>query len=113
MRTLALFYMVFGLVTITLGIVGIVNADSMISLITGLAAGIGLLGSGLTTQKGKRGGMWLGAIISLANLGWWGMRLIQDAGSRYPAIIMTAMSGVAVILVALILLQPKKRERIF
>lgn len=113
MRTLGLFLLVFGLVTIILGVVGLINAQSTVSLVTGVATGIGLFASGLATQKGSRKGMIAGLVLSIAQLGWFGSRLITGTGTRYPSIILTAMAGVAVILALLILIQPKKRERIF
>lgn len=113
MRTLALFLLIFGLVTILLGIVGFVNAGSLVSLVTGLATGVALLAAGLGTQKGSRRWMMIGLVVSVIHFGWFGWRLVTTTGSQYPSIIMTAMAGVAIILTVLIFLQPKKRERIF
>lgn len=113
MRTLALFLLIFGLVTIVLGVVGFTNAGSLVSLATGVGTGIALVGAGLATQKGSRKGMIVGLIVSVSHLGWFGSRLVMSAGTQYPAVILTAMAGVAIILTVLILVQPKKRERIF
>jgi len=113
MRTLALLHLVVGLVTLVLGIVGMVNANSAVSLASGVVCGVGLVASGLATQRGSTKAMWTGFVIALTILGWFCAQLIVGNGTKYPAIILTALSGVVIIVTLLLQIQPKTRERIF
>lgn len=114
MRTVALYEMLFGLITVVGGVIGFVTADSMESLIAGGAAGLALLFTGFTMQKGSRTGMYIALVISLLLLGQFGRKFFFIDGTPFmPAGLMSIMSIISLILIVLVLVQPKERKRIF
>lgn len=113
MRTVALYEMLFGITTLTLGVLGFVETESMISLVVGAIAGIILLFAGLKMQKGSRSSLYTALIVTLGLLGNFGMHLFFKGAAFYPAGVMTTLSLLSLILIILILVQPTERKRIF
>ena len=113
MRTVALYEMLFGLLTLIGGIIGYVNAGSTVSLIAGGAAGIALIFSGLTMQKGSRKGLVIALVITLLLLGRFGMVFFFQDGKFMPAGLISILSIISLLLLLLVLVQPKERKRIF
>jgi len=115
MRTVALYEMLFGLLTIAGGVIGFVTADSTASLIAGVLCGIALLVSGLAMQRGSRPGLFAALVISVALLVNFGRGYI--AGDTTPAFmpagLMSILAIISLLLLLLLLVQPKERKRIF
>lgn len=113
MRSVALYEMLFGLLTIAGGIVGFAVAGSAISLAAGIVAGLLLLGAGLTMQKGSRRGMAVALVVTVALLGYFGYALLATGAAFMPAGLMTILSAVSLVLLGIVLVQPTERKRIF
>jgi uncharacterized membrane protein (UPF0136 family) len=113
MRTVALYEMLFGIITLVGGIIGFVTADSIISLIAGLAAGLILVGAALKMQKGSRVGLYVCLIVSLALLVQFGMKFFTPEFKWMPAGVMAILSILSLLLLIILLLQPAERKRIF
>lgn len=114
MRTVALYEMLFGLLTAVGGVIGYVTADSIESLIAGLAAGLALLFTGFTMQKGSRTALYIALVISLILLGQFGRKFFfVDNTPFMPAGLMSILSIISLILIVLMLVQPQERKRIF
>lgn len=113
MRTVALYQMLFGLVTLIGGIIGFATADSTISLIAGGVAGIALIGIGLRIQKGWRPGLYVSIVIALALIGHFGRNFFLNDAEFMPAGLMSVLAIISIILTVLILVQPKERKRDF
>lgn len=113
MRTVALYQMLFGLLTIVGGIIGFASAGSTVSLIAGVAAGIALLFSGLTIQKGSRRGLFIALGIAIILLFQFGVKFFMENAPFMPAGLMSILSIISLLLIIIILVQPKERKRIF
>jgi uncharacterized membrane protein (UPF0136 family) len=114
MRTVALYEMLFGVVTLVGGIIGYLAAGSWISLVAGLVAGLILITAALSLQKGSRSALWVEMIVSLALLGQFGRQYFTgDTPPFFPAGVMSILAVLSVLLLVLILVQPKERKRIF
>ena len=113
MRTVALYQMLFGLVTLVGGIIGFVTVDSIISLVSGGVAGIALIITGLRIQKGWRPGLYVGIVIALALIGHFGKNFFLDDAAFMPAGLMSILAMISVVFIGLILVQPKERKREF
>ena len=114
MRSVALYEMLFALLTIVGGIIGFVTADSLVSLIAGGAAGLALLFAAFSMQKGSRTGMYIVLLITLLLLGNFGYKLFFVEGTKFmPAGLMTILSIISLLLLLLLFVQPKERKRIF
>ena len=114
MRTVALYEMLFGVVTLVGGIIGYVSAGSWISLVAGLVAGLILIAAALSLQKGSRSALWVEMIISVALLGQFGRQYFTGDGAPFfPVGVMSILSLLSIVLLVLILVQPKERKRIF
>ncbi len=113
MRTVALYEMLFGIFSITLGILGYTEAGSMVSLVAGGSSGVVLVFAALGMQKGSRTSMYLALVTSLLLLGWFGYQLIGQGATFYPAGAIVIPSAISLLLIAMILVQPKERKRIF
>ncbi len=112
MRTVALYEMLFGIITLVLGVLGWAMASSSISFITGAASGIILVFGGLQLQKGRRSALYVCLIVTLAILGYFGW-LMVTAPAVYPAGVMALLSLISLVLIALMLVQPAERKRIY
>lgn len=112
MRTVALYQMIFGLVTLVGGIMGFI-AGSAVSLIAGGIAGFILIFTGLRLQKGWRPGLYVALIVALALIGNFGRSYFAGEGKFMPAGLMLILSAISVLLVILVLVQPKERKRDF
>jgi uncharacterized membrane protein (UPF0136 family) len=113
MRTVALYEMLFGVITVVGGIIGIAAADSWISLVTGLVAGIVLFAGALKMQKSSRAGLYICLIITAALLTFFGMRYFSAGGTIYPDMVMSILGLISLLLLMLLLVQPAERKRIF
>ncbi len=113
MRTVALYEMLFGLLTIIGGIIGYATAGSVISLVAGIAAGLALLFSGFTMQKGSRTGLYIALVVTLVLLGHFGRNFFFGDAAFMPAGLMSVLGIISLLLLVLLLVQPKERKRIF
>lgn len=112
MRTIALYEMLFGILTIIGGIVGYSTTGLIEPLIAGIAAGVVLVGAALKMQKGARSGVFTALIVTLLLLGYAIMRLLDD-GTFMPGGVMVILAGLSLLLLLALLVQPKERKRIF
>lgn len=112
MRTVALYQMIFGLITLVGGIIGFV-AGSSVSLIAGGIAGFILIFTGLRLQKGWRPGLYVALIVALVLAGNFGRSYFVGEGKFMPGGLMIILSAISVLLVILVLVQPKERKREF
>jgi uncharacterized membrane protein (UPF0136 family) len=113
MRTVALYEMLFGVMTVVGGIIGFAVAASVVSLIAGLVAGIILVGAALKMQKGSRTGLYVCLVVSILLLARFAMVFFTPAGDFFPAGLMSILSFISLLLLVLLLLQPAERKRIF
>jgi uncharacterized membrane protein (UPF0136 family) len=114
MRTAALYEMLFGLLTLVGGIIGFTSAGSWISLASGGVAGIILIVAAFSMQKGSRTGLYVTLVVTLALLGNFGYKFFLDPTARFmPAGLMSILSGISLIVLLIVLVQPKERKRIF
>jgi len=114
MRTVALYEMLFGVLTLVGGIMGYVSAGSIISLSAGIVAGLIIIMSALSMQKGSRSAVWVEMIVSIALLAQFGRKFFFEEGTAFmPAGLMSILSIISLLLLVIILVQPKERKRIF
>lgn len=113
MRTVALFQLLFGLVTLIGGILDYVASDSLVSLIAGPIAGLVLISAGLRIQKGWRPGLYVALIMALTLIGYFGRSYFYDESTFFPAGLIAIMGIISLLLVVLIMLQPRERTRDF
>jgi uncharacterized membrane protein (UPF0136 family) len=113
MRTVALYEMLFGMLTMAGGVIGYFTAGSWISLVTGLIAGMILVGAALKMQKGGRSGLYTDLVMTLLLLGWFGYQIVAGTGRFMPAGLMSILSIISLLLLIIILVQPAERKRIF
>lgn len=113
MRTVALYEMLFGILTLVGGIYGYAAASSTISLITGVAAGLILITAGFTMQKGSRRGLFGCLVVTLILMAFFGRQFFFTDGAFMPAGLMSILSIISLLLLVLLLLQPTERKRIF
>ena len=112
MRTVALYEMLFGILTIIGGIVGYSVTSQWEPLAAGLLGGVILVAGALKMQKGARSGIYTTLAVSLLLLGYSIMRLVDD-GTFMPGGIMTILAAISTLLLLALLVQPKERKRIF
>lgn len=112
MRTIALYEMLFGILTIIAGIIGYTSTGYWEPLIAGLAAGVMLIGGALKMQKGSRSGIFTTLFVTVLLLAYAIYRLIED-GMFMPGGPMLIASAFSFVLLVALLVQPKERKRIF
>lgn len=112
MRTIALYEMLFGILTIVGGILGYTTTGYWEPLVAGLAAGVMLIGGALKMQKGARSGIFTTLFVTLLLLGYSIYRMVED-GTFMPGGLMIVFSGFSLLLLLALLVQPKERKRIF
>lgn len=95
------------------GIIGFATANSMVSLIAGLAAGLILVFGALKMQKGGRVGLYVCLVVTLALLVQFGMKFFLGNATFMPAGLMSILSILSLLLLILLLVQPAERKRIF
>jgi uncharacterized membrane protein (UPF0136 family) len=112
MRTIALYEMLFGILTIIGGISGTMSTDLWEPLAAGLVAGVVLIGGALKMQKGARSGIYTTLVVSLLLLGYAILRIMED-DAFMPGGVMAIVAGISTLLLLALLVQPKERRRIF
>ncbi len=105
--------MLFGIVTLVGGIVGFVQKDSVISLIAGGLLGLLLIVAGLTMQKGKKSGIYMSLIATLAILGQFGRTYFFGDGTFMWSGLMSILGILSLLLLIVLMVQPAERKRIF
>ena len=114
MRTVALYEMLFGLLTLVGGVIGYVSAGSVVSIVAGVVAGMILILAALKLQKGARSGLYTCLIVTLLLLGQFGRNFFFTDNAKFmPAGMMSILSIISLILLLILLVQPKERKRIF
>src|SRR5438132_14340084 len=113
MRTVALYEMLFGIVTMVGGVIGYTAAGSWISLVTGLIAGMILIGAALKMQRGSRRAVFTELVITLALLTWSCIRFLSIERRFFPAGLISILSIISLLLLFIVLVQPAERKRIF
>jgi uncharacterized membrane protein (UPF0136 family) len=113
MRTVALYEMLFGILTMAGGVIGYVSAESWISLVTGLVAGMVMVGAALKMQKGSRSGLYVELVMALALGIWSGIHYFSPEGKLMPFGLIMILSIISLLLLVLLLVQPAERKRIF
>lgn len=113
MRSVALYEMLFALLTIVGGIIGFVAAESYVSLVAGAIAGLILFFAALSMQKGSRRAMFIILFVTLVLLGYFGYSFFAGPGKFMPAGLMSILSFISLILLLILFVQPKERKRIF
>jgi uncharacterized membrane protein (UPF0136 family) len=112
MRTIALYEMLFGILTIIGGIVGYTSTDLWQPLVAGIVAGAVLLSAALKMQKGARSGTVTALVVTLLLLAYGIYRMMGD-GTFMPGGLMIVLAGISLLLLLALLVQPKERKRIF
>jgi uncharacterized membrane protein (UPF0136 family) len=112
MRTIALYEMLFGILTIVGGIAGYSTTGLWEPLGAGLLSGVILIGGALKMQKGARSGIYTTLIVTVLLLGYAIMRIVDD-GTFMPGGLMVIFAGISLLLLIALLVQPKERRRIF
>lgn len=112
MRTIALYEMLFGILTIIGGIVGYTSTGYWEPLVAGLVAGVILISGALQMQKGARSGIFTTLFVTLLLLAYAIYRMIID-GTFMPGGVMIIVSAISLLLLIALLVQPKERKRIF
>jgi uncharacterized membrane protein (UPF0136 family) len=112
MRTIALYEMLYGILTIVGGIIGYSTTGYWEPLVAGLAAGVMLIGGALKMQKGARSGIFTTLFVTVLLLAYGIYRMTED-GTFMPGGVMIILSAISVLLLFALLVQPKERKRIF
>ncbi|HVK38952.1 MAG TPA: TMEM14 family protein [Candidatus Kapabacteria bacterium] len=112
MRTIALFEMLYGILTIVGGIIGYTTTGLWEPLVAGIAAGVILIGGALKMQKGARSGVFTALFVTLLLLAYGIARTIADGGFL-PGGMIVVISAISLLLLLAVLVQPKERKRIF
>ena len=114
MRTVALYEMLYGVVSMVGGILGYTMASSVESLIAGLISGMLLVLAALQMQKGSRNGLYVTLVVTVMLLGYFGWKFfLSDTGRFIPTGLMAVLSIVSLLLLLLLLVQPAERKRIY
>ncbi len=101
MAASAIYYMVFGALTVAGGVLGWVRARSAASLVAGLASGALLIGAGWLASGGNRAGDWIAAVVSALLLVRFGPAWAR--GKAMPGAPMTMMSVLGLVVAAWVL----------
>ena len=114
MRSVALYEMLFGLTTLAVGLIAIIDGGGDTTLlIASLISGVFLIGVGLRMQKGWRQGLLAGLLISSLMVGYFGYNYVGEDGPFVPNGLLGVMGVLSILLLLLILVQPKERQREF
>lgn len=113
MRTVALYLMLFGLTTLALGAIELAGDGDALLFTAMSIAGIILVGSGLRTQKGWRPGLYTGLIVSLVLIAFFGNMFLMRGAPFIPSGLIMIMGILSLVLIALVLVQPRERKRDF
>ncbi len=113
MRTVALYEMLFGILTLVAGIYGFTTASGLITIAVGVVAGLILVIAALAMQKGSRGGLLTCLLVTLGLLGNFGYAFFLNHDPFFPSGIVAILSIISLLLLLLMLVQPAERKRIF
>jgi uncharacterized membrane protein (UPF0136 family) len=100
MKVAALTAMIYGILVLAGGIMGYVQAQSLISLIAGLVFGVIVVISGWLAWQGMAAGVFMAAGSAMLLGLFFGYRLSQT-GSFMPAGMMLTLSFVALVIIVL------------
>src|SRR6476661_10820221 len=96
MEAAKIYFIIFGLLTIVGGIIGYVKAGSVASIIAGSITGVLLLVAAFLLPEHRMVGLATALIVSLFLAAQFIPKLLQT-GSVMPAVIMSLLSAIAVI----------------
>ena len=113
MRTVALYLMLFGLTTLAIGAIELAGGGDALLYAAMAIAGVILIGSGLRTQKGWRPGLYTGLVVSLVLITFFGNLFVMRDAPFMPSGLIMLMGILALVLIALVLVQPRERKRDF
>lgn len=113
MRSVALYQMLLGILLLVVSFLGLSETSSTALLVGGIIIGLDLIFIGLRMQKGWRPSLFMSITVGLLMAGYFGKVWLVDGGGFFPAILMTILSLLSVILVVIVLVQPKERKRDF
>jgi uncharacterized membrane protein (UPF0136 family) len=113
MRTVALYEMLFGMLTLTGGVIGYVQVGSVYSLVAGLVAGVILVLAALKMQKGARSGMYVCLVVTILLLAKFARDFFFLDARFMPAGLMTILGILSLLLILILFVQPAERKRIF
>ncbi len=113
MRAVALYQMLLGITVLIVGILGYADTNDYVMLIGGIVFGLDLIFIGFRMQKGWRPALYMSITVGLLLVGYFGKGWLVDDDSFYPSILITILSLLSLLLVALILVQPRERKRQF
>jgi uncharacterized membrane protein (UPF0136 family) len=114
MRTVALFEMLFGILTLAGGIIDYTGNGNMISLVVGIVAGLIVLVVALSMQKGSRKALYAELVLAIALIGYFGREyFLVHAGGFFPGGVLSVLAGISLLLLLAVLVQPQERKRIF
>lgn len=97
----AVYYIIFGVLTVAGGVLGWVRAKSMASLVAGLASGLLLVAGGWLAGGGNRVGDWIVAVVSALLLVRFGPAWAR--GKAMPGAPMTLLSIIGLVVAAVVL----------
>ncbi len=95
MRTVGTIIILFGVLTGLGGLLGYIQAHSMISLVMGFGFGVALFASGCVMLAGKMWGQYSALVLSLVLAGFFGLRFL-GTHKMMPTGVMLVLSLVAV-----------------
>jgi len=113
MRVAALYEMLFAVLMITAGITGFQHEDRRMSLIGRLGAGLIIFFTAFVMQKGSRRAMYVELFASLFVAGWYGYKFFMMNKEFMPEGFTFVLAAFSILLILLILVQPKQRQRIY
>ncbi|MGE3799973.1 MAG: TMEM14 family protein [Candidatus Kapaibacterium sp.] len=113
MRSVALYQMLLGILLLVVSFLGLSDEGSTALMVGGIVIGLNLIFLGLRMQKGWRPSLSMSLIVGLLMAVYFGKVWLIDGGEFFPAILMTILSLLSIILVTIILVQPKERKRDF
>lgn len=98
---------IFGIIVIVGGLIGYVQAHSLISLLSGLFFGIALLGSAYAISKGYNRAHYIAVLLALLLTAFFHYRYVKT-GVFFPSAFMAILS--ALVTVWLLISRPRRRQ---
>jgi len=113
MRTVALYEMLFGIITLTGGIVGYLSTEDVVSLAAGIILGLILIIAALSMQKGSKTALYVELVATLSLLAQFGRDFLFENGTFIWSGLIAILGALSLLLLVALLLQPSERKRIF